>query len=445
MGRIVEAALPYEPLPKLRSFHESDASLRYVQGGYGSGKTTAGVAEAIDVAMAYPGNVGLLARKTYREIDDTLRPSFFALCPEALIKEYRAKEERVIFVNGSEIVFRSLDDPKKFGSLNLGFVYVDEASEILDESIPLALIGRLRLNKVPWRGAWFTSNPCTVDHWLYEWFAGQKATEAAAKGQPRFFLRLASYDNPYLPQEYIKQLEQEYSPQWARRYLLGEFGFLLQGDSVFPMFDERRHVVADIVWLHDRPIIRGWDFGWYRPAVVFAQVGPNGQLLVLREYLGHKIYLEKFAEEILHFSMELYPGVRFIDVGDPYSGPQHTDKSPYTNVEILRRHGIHLQMRRVDKKRMFELINRKLLANVRTRDGQEPAVLFSRKGCPTLIEAMQGAYCWPKPVEGKLYREDPLEDGLHEHPTDAFRYICSHVWLGAGEQTVRIESPVWAF
>ncbi len=434
----------YEPLPKQREFHESDAFLRLYQGGFGAGKTLAGVWEAIDVSMAYPNNFGIVARKTYRELEDSTKKTFFEVCPKELIGGFRARDDVVTFVNGSRIAFRSLDDPDKLRSTNLGWFYVDEASEIEDEDIPTMLVGRLRLDRVPWRGGWFTSNPATVEHWTYKWFV-----ERAKEAPHRYHMVVASsYENPYLPREYIEALEQEYSPSWVRRYLRGEFGFVAKGTAVFENFNESLHVVDKLEPLPDRPIIRAWDFGFHHPAVLWSQIGPNGVLRVLRELMGTDILISKFADQVIAVSKEKFPpDATFIDVGDP-AGGQRGDKDPRTSVDILRERGIRVATRKYPKKRLIELVEAKLGQVRKQGDSVQPVILISRQGCPVLIEGLMGGYCWPKAKDGKISRETPLEDGYYEHLQDCLQYTAAHVWLGGAAAThgpVTIREARWRF
>ena len=123
----------YSPYPKQKLFHESNAFLRLYQGGFGAGKTVAGCWEGIDLSAAYPGNLGIIARRTYRELKDSTQRTFFEECPKELIAKYSVRDESVQFINGSEILFRSLDDKDKIGrGINLGWFYIDEASELDD-------------------------------------------------------------------------------------------------------------------------------------------------------------------------------------------------------------------------------------------------------------------------------------------------------------------------
>jgi predicted phage terminase large subunit-like protein len=75
----------------------------------------------------------------------------------------------------------------------------------------LIMIGRLREH--PGR-AWVTSTP-RGKNWLYETFAHG--------GNDYTITHSSSRDNPFLPPEFIKSLEQSYTSEWLRQEVEGEF------------------------------------------------------------------------------------------------------------------------------------------------------------------------------------------------------------------------------
>lgn len=435
----------YTPYPKQRLFHESDAYLRAYLGGFGAGKTMAGCWEAIDVSLAYPGNLGIIARRTYRELEDSTKRTFFEVCPPELIRKISGRNESVTLINGSEILFRSLDQPDKLGrGINLGWFYVDEASEIDDEDFPKMLVGRLRRANIPWRGGWITSNPPAIEHWIHRWWV-ERPFDLPAKQNRYWMIKATSYENPNLPPEYIKALEEEYSPQWVRRYLLGEFGHITPGSPVYENFNERAHVTPNLDWLADRPIIRSWDFGWHHPAVLFSQTGPNRSWRIIQEKMGTKTLLRPFAEEIVEFSNAHYPGATFIDVGDP-AGNQHGDKSDRTSVEILRDYHVTLVTRRYPKKKLIELVDQRLSIMRKDRDGNFfGSVQISKRGCPITVEGFAGGYSWPRTKEGHMMKETPYEDSWYEHLMDCAQYAAASIFYSnlLGSSLSKITSPRW--
>lgn len=258
----------YKPLEKTVSFHQSKAKYRCLFGGYGAGKTTSGIWDDIDDLMAYPGLTIFLGRK-YREdvkIDGSIWDTFYRQCPPELIQQTREGGWEV-YINGGKIVFGGLYTRQR-ARLKIpicGKFHIDESSEINEEDLR-TLQGRLRqtqddqgnMIKVPLTGI-FTTNPPNNDHWKYKSFVLDK--------NPDYELfKVSIFDNPYLPEEYVRNLVSEYkdNPSWYKRYILGDFGFIAYGHPVYSGFSENLHV-GDMVYNQYLPILRGWDFGWHHP------------------------------------------------------------------------------------------------------------------------------------------------------------------------------------
>lgn len=220
------------PLSVHRPFHESGAQEKALFGAFGSGKTYAGVDEAIVWMLEQPGIRGLGARFTIPELRDTLEPIFMERIPGALRDHCEVRRDgghiqSVVFPNGSTILFRGLDDPQKHRSLNLGFMLIDEANEV-DEETYMFMRGRLRqrdpteaavrrgyTDPITRRGSWILTNPSGRD-WIYKRFVGDKR-----KAGTEYFTS-TSLDNPFLPPDYIESLLQFPEP-WVRRYVLCSF------------------------------------------------------------------------------------------------------------------------------------------------------------------------------------------------------------------------------
>jgi PBSX family phage terminase large subunit len=172
-----------------------------------------------------------MVRKTIPELRDTLEPIFMELCPPELIEASTygrtgGHYEHFTFPNGSTAMFRSLDDWNKHRSLNIGAMVIDEANEI-DEETYRGMLSRVRqrditeearaagyTQEITRRGIWLATNPNGHD-WLYKRFVGHP--------EPRSeYFRSTSFDNPFLPPEYLDALLQ-YPEPWIRRYVLCSF------------------------------------------------------------------------------------------------------------------------------------------------------------------------------------------------------------------------------
>jgi PBSX family phage terminase large subunit len=222
----------YRPLPVHAGFHASDAKERAMFGAFGSGKTYAICAEAIAWCLEQPGIRGLITRLTIPELRDTTETVFFSILPDALYKAGTVKRmgghvESFMFPNGSVVLFRGIDDWNKHKSLNVGFIAWDEADEF-DEETYMGMSSRVRqrdptpegkrygAKEITRRGMWLATNPAG-HNWLYRRFV-----DPATRIDGNEHWRSTSFDNPFLPPEYIDTLLQ-YPDAWVRRYVLCQF------------------------------------------------------------------------------------------------------------------------------------------------------------------------------------------------------------------------------
>lgn len=222
----------YQPIPIHVPFHQSTMFERALFGAFGSGKSYALCSEAIAVCLEQPGVRVLITRKTVPELRDTTETVFFDILPNEL---YRAGTPTrtgghyasFTFPNGSTVLFRSIDDWTKHKSLNVGWIFWDEADEF-DEETYLGMSSRVRqrdptaegkrygAKEITRRGMVLATNPAGKN-WIY-----QRFVDANTRKPNTAFFRSTSFDNPYLPPEYIEMLLQA-PEQWVRRYVLCQF------------------------------------------------------------------------------------------------------------------------------------------------------------------------------------------------------------------------------
>ena len=216
----------WELNPSQERFWKSKGNIVLFSGGFGCGKSLTLVLKAIELALKYPGNFILMGRRTYPELRDSLIKQFFINCPDHLIKEYLKAETRVIFKNGSEIVFRHLDTmaESELRSINLGCAFIDQAEDISREVV-LAIVGRLRHDKVPKedRKIFMSANPKLT--WLYQDFKenikeGYELIEASTMENAKF-----------LPDGYIENM-MKYPESWKRQYVYGIWDKSLLSDNI---------------------------------------------------------------------------------------------------------------------------------------------------------------------------------------------------------------------
>lgn len=196
-------------------------------GGVGNGKTLAGCIKIIELSTKYPDNLCLVGRLTYPELRDSTREVFI----QALTSLYgpskngawslNKAENSITFWNGSNVIFRHLDEPANILSMNLGAFYIDQAEEV-DEEVFLILQSRLRRQNVAELKGFITGNP-KGHNWVYYKFGMGEADNPTNHAQDQYRMitapTIANANN--LPKDYIDNLKKSYSIEWFNRFVMG--------------------------------------------------------------------------------------------------------------------------------------------------------------------------------------------------------------------------------
>jgi len=122
-----------------------------------------------------------------------------------------------------------------------------------------------------------------------------------------------------LPRDYYQRMMAGKQDWWTRRFIHNRFGYSRFGQPVYPEFNEQLHVADhDLAPRPGVPIILAMDAG-LSPAAVILQQLPDGQILVLDEFVpGHGVGPTRFATGIVALLVECYAAFDIrIAVADP--------------------------------------------------------------------------------------------------------------------------------
>jgi PBSX family phage terminase large subunit len=229
-------------------------------GGVGSGKTYSICLKALALIQSYPGIFGLIGAQTYPLLRDTTLREFLNIVPSEILKSYNKTEQHFVFLNGSEVIFRSFDDANKLKSLNLGFAAIEEMTDTTEEIFKM-LRTRLRQQGMP--GCLFgATNPGTFGNYVYKYFIETPIDNSEV-------IYSISADNSYLPAEYLKDIEtfKRTNPEYYERMVMGKWGSL---EGIIYNFPMAQRIKPDK--LPDRHKIGRWiaglDFGFEHPTAM---------------------------------------------------------------------------------------------------------------------------------------------------------------------------------
>lgn len=262
-----------------------------------------------------------------RRYGTTLRNSCFSLFKEILSKwkiinlcKVNSSNLQIQFPNGSEIIFMGLDEETKLLSLSgISVIFIEEAFEVPKEIVDqlnLRLRGSMENKQIL-----MAFNPINKNSWLYD-FCNNLPADA-------LYIHSTYRDNPFLDDEYVKQLEQLYisNPAKARIFCDGEWGVNPDG-LVFTNWTVQDF---DYMELAGRGYEHrcGSDLGWVDPSTVVESLydRDNKTIYVINEFYKSGCQLSELLENII--KMNLGKTKIFMDSAEPRS------------IDFFRKNGIN--------------------------------------------------------------------------------------------------------
>lgn len=257
-------SIPYQAYGQQFDFITTDKNFAAISGGIGSGKSMSGAMRAVMASCGQIGtqaiptpNLGVVTAPTYPMLQDATLRTFRDIAGDLVI-DYNKNEHRATLVNGSEILFRSADNPDRLRGPNVSWWWGDEAAYYSDKVMPV-MLGRLRQHgRLGY--AWVTTTP-KGRNWVWKTFV-RDATERHA------LFTLKTVENPFLDIAFYEALKAAYVGDWARQELEGVF-VAFEG-LIYLEFDRNLHTTTEIaVDLNDFKYVQaGVDWGFAHPGVI---------------------------------------------------------------------------------------------------------------------------------------------------------------------------------
>jgi hypothetical protein len=415
--------------PAQARFVECAERFSFYVGGIGAGKTYAGAVRALRYMLEQPGSLGLIGAPTYPMLRDTTSRTFFALLEtagytpaEALgargtalpagTYAYHKSEGHLRLATGSEVLFRSLDEPDRIRGLNLAWFWLDEA--------PLAgyyawqlLKGRLRQPGYQTAG-WATGTPRGRDGFARDFELAPRPGHG--------LVRASTLDNAAnLPEGYVEDLG--YTGSFYDRDVLGLF---TDFEGLVYLFDgsSTGHVRAAAPDQRFARVIGGVDWGYTNPtAVVVFGLDGDRRAWQLAEWYQRRAPLDGV---VLPALVDL---TRRLGVAEWWCGPDEPEHIAALTV-ALGVAGLPCRASAADDAVVpgIQTVTRQLALRA---DGTRG--LYVDPSCVATI-AEYGIYQYEPVPEGE--RRDPAEQPLKQgdHAMDATRYAL-HTELARAART----------
>ena len=463
---------PYVPEPTAKEFHRDNSDVRGVMGPVGTGKTVICCMEAWSRILEMPPcrdgvrrSRWAFIRNSYPELISTTMNTWKDWVPDEICHismsapitgkmDFELQDGTRV---KAELIFLAVDrveDVRKLKSLELTGVFLNEASELHEEVKNMAL---QRTGRYPalidgieedfWTGIIMDTNPPSDDHWWHELAEIKKPINHRFWRQPPAILPIKDgigieqsvswvpnqgqmKDIPCAENVQWQKLGYNYwlrqalgaDIEWAKVYLMGEYGSIIRGKPVYPEYNDAMHYFdAEIETMRGCPLILAFDFG-LTPACAFMQQTPQGTVNLIDECVSEDLDLRRFVEEVVNPKLRLeYFGMHIIGVGDP-AGGQRSQADGTTCMQILRECGIPSSeactnsfMARRDAVGFFltKLVAGRAAFNVSSK-------------CPVSRKAFLGEYRYKEINIGgmngrKRFNETP-DKNFYSHISDAIQY-----------------------
>jgi phage terminase large subunit len=388
----------YHLLPRQAEFIHSPAKYTAYVAGLGSGKTFAGCVKALKKSK--PGQPGMIVAPTFPMLRDVTQKKFFELLDIGNYPYTFNKAENSAQVFGTQVLFRSADEPERLRGVNLNWAYLDEAA-LMKEDVWRIILGRLRTGPDP--EAWITTTPAGYN-WVWRYWV-EKANDNYA------LFHSATRENVHLPPDYLRDLEANYSGEFAKQEIEGEF-VAFEG-LVYLEFSRNIHVYKDMPLPVSWWKVRSIDFGYTNPFVcLWGAVDADGRLYVYDEHYRSRTLIRDHADVIKRRGEGFQWSVSDHDAQD---------------VAELNACGIHTRNAQKD----VILGIQRLKNRLKVQGDGWPRLMVSEKCVNTIKEF--GAYRWQESKESRNDKEEPQKES--DHAMDALRYMVMELDNVRGRMT----------
>lgn len=399
---------------------------RLISAGTGSGKTRAGLEEALAWTFHHaPGSVGILCEPTYGMISRILIPEIekalgCKIENSHYVADYQKSINKIVWnksanhppdaPNGIWWMI-SLSEPERVEGINADWIWIDEF-RLVGGSGPIAkhkqkeawasVVRRLR-GSSEWAreqyksGLWVTTTPDEPGSLLYRRFQDPKTKMESSE-----IYRWTIYENKHLPEHYVREVERTHVKGTGNynRFVLGEFSSVAAGSF---NFNSALHCFKDYPDPETfKEIIYGIDWGWSNPsAIIVVGIDGDDRAWVLDEYYKPKADIEKIVAII-------------IDMVDRWGdGKIYCDRAQPRHIRKLREYGLTARADTSKREEGIQELGSRLIFNKEgeSKDAPIRARLYVHENCVNLISELQ------------VYNEEVKE---YDHAVDALRYAISN-------------------
>lgn len=289
----VDLSKCYDPRTnkKQMEFHAAPEEYKLFGGAMGGGKTAALINEGQQLNLDYPGNFGLLIRKTWPSFQDSILPQVEKFIDTRLIADWNHSSKHITYKNGSKTRYGGLgdrpDDWEKWMSGEYGWIAIDQAEQFTELEFEM-LATRLRL-KLPGILYFFLLSCNPNIGWIKERFIESN------KPDHIFIPALPTDNQANLPEDYIARMRKILTSQQQKALLEGNWEAVGDPDNVYAYEDVQKAMKRNVKG--GLPVEIGSDI---------ARSGDDQSIIVLREGLRVRIHSKAQGHDLMRTTGEIW-------------------------------------------------------------------------------------------------------------------------------------------
>lgn len=361
-------------------------------GGGGSGKSYAAVQKMILKCLGNKRKV-LVVRKTRVSNKASMWELFQSVLQDMGIGYTKNISDLIITLgNGSQLLFKGMDDPEKIKSIpDLTDIVIEEATELtLDDFTQLNI--RLRHRTAKYQQIFLMFNPVSKINWCYtKWFLNVSELQK----EKTLIIHSTYKENKFLSEEYKQQLEDlaHTNPAYYKVYCLGEFSTLDR--LVFAKYEKRLLDEKELSEKGYKPWI-GLDFGYINDttALIWGYYSKEEKtIFIVGEWGRTGLTNDKIAEGIINLGKAKEVII--------------ADSAEKKSIDELKLQGVR-RVKPCKKPRVVEDLSRILANNI---------IVDER--CVKVIEEFEN-YHYVKDKNTGEYKNEVIDK--YNHYIDAMRY-----------------------
>jgi hypothetical protein len=412
----------YDPSVRQTAFHTAIADEVLYGGAAGGGKTAALVAEAITLALEYPGIPIDFFRRTIPELKGTILPEIYKQAGayiDAGHMTWHGQDRYFELSNGSRINLNYCDtdaDVYRYQGREMPVILVDELTQF-----PQAWIEYLKTRNRTSNPTWPVlfragTNPGGVGHgWVKAYFIDIAAAETLyADPQTeltRMFIPAKVDDHPIesFKVQYSKKLNAITNPDLKRALRDGDWDVF--AGQVFTEWSRAKHVVEPFEIPDHWSRWRAMDYGNNNSVFWLAQDPASQRVYVYREYRTTEFKtVDEKAKTIRAFEAGENIGYGMADPALWNGAADHNDREGKSVAEMFQAAGVTWQPANNDRKAGLALVHEMLSV---AADGLPRLQVFAN--CLSLIRTLPA-------LPYDRFKVDDVDTKTDDHDYDALRY-----------------------